>query len=126
MKKLKLLISIITLAFSSIYAAAEWPVVFTCKNNSAAHLTKVTNCKTGCNEIQKKNFGKIPDCTTSDNLLELKTLASMPTTRCINYYQPSNPASSPEAVCGIDNIDYVQILGDQKTSSSYELQPVKK
>lgn len=127
MRKLRLVLSIIMLNSAAIYSAAEWPIVFTCKNSSTAHLTKAINCKAGCTDIQKKNFGKIPDCTTTENLLELKAIANMPTARCINYYQPSKPESAPEVVCGgADNVDYVQILGDQKTSSYYELQPVKK
>lgn len=103
-----------------------WPAIFTCKGDTTAHVTQVTNCKEGCNPTQQINFKSTPDCKDNKNLLELVTVGGMQTARCNNYYQSTIPEQAPAVVCGgADKVDYVQLLGDQKTTSYYQLQPAK-
>ena len=114
-----------------------WPALFTCKgdmtkDNTTVHLTQVTNCKEGCNPTQQINFKSTPDCkdtknlNNDKNLLELVTVGGMQTARCNSFYQSIDPKQAPAVVCGsADNVDYVQLLGDQKTTSYYQLRPAQ-
>lgn len=107
--------------------AEDRQVIFTCKGDSTAHLTKVSTCKQGCNPTQQISYKATPDCKKEDpNLLELATLGGMNTARCNSFYQAKDPNLAPAVVCdGADKIEYAQLLGDQKTANLYTLKPIK-